>query len=157
MQTPKRPLVLYGLLVCLFILAGAGLVGGAAFIIDPSGGLLKLSRDILRQVPINDFVLPGFFLFTVMGLFPLFLIYALWNQPHWPWVERIIGTHPLHWSWRLILGLAILLILWIDLEFILFGYRAPIQIVMGLLAFVIIGLCLPRSLRDHLIAPPSID
>ncbi len=150
MENQPRPLALYGLIFCLIILAGGGLIGGAAFLLDPTGGLLKLSRDILRDLPINDFILPGFLLFTIMGLFPLFLVYALWKQPHWPFMNRLIGPHPLHWSWRFSLGLAILLIIWIDVEFLLFGYQAPIQIVMGILGFVMIGLLLLRRLRDHL-------
>jgi hypothetical protein len=45
-----------------------GFLGGVALLADPSGGLLGVPLRSFEGLPIDDFLLPGLWLFTVYGI-----------------------------------------------------------------------------------------
>lgn len=54
-------------IIHLFVGIGA-LFGGMAGILSPSGNAVGMSVEVLRNGPFKDFLVPGIFLFVVIGL-----------------------------------------------------------------------------------------
>jgi hypothetical protein len=64
--------MLWPLIFFLLLLALGGFYGGIAMLTDPTGTSLQVA-DVLPLLPVPDYILPGIFLFVVMGLIPLVL------------------------------------------------------------------------------------
>ena len=67
----------------LFLLSFHGLgaiFGGGIFIISPMGKLFGMPFSILYNSPFTNFLVPGFILFTILGLFPIGVMLALLNS-----------------------------------------------------------------------------
>ena len=122
------------LLLCLFILGLGGLYGGAALLLDPAGGLLGVSAELLENLPLSNFILPGLFLLIVMGLTPLALIILLW--------KRVI------WAWPTAVALSLVLILWVTTQLLLWGSPVPIQLTYLGLGFLLLVLNLTPAVRQ---------
>jgi hypothetical protein len=62
----------------IHIFVGLGAIfGGAAAIYDPTGNLVGIDADVaLRHGPFDDFLIPGLFLFVIIGLGNLFVAWA---------------------------------------------------------------------------------
>jgi hypothetical protein len=148
----KRPASIIALTGGLAFLGLGGVIGGSGFLLDPSGSFLQLSTSMLGRLPVRDFTLPGFFLLTVMGIIPLIIAYGLWRRPAWRrvclfrhWVPRP------SWLWAGTLAISIVLLLWLGLEFLLFGSLAviPIYVAMLILGIVMLALALVPSTRQY--------
>lgn len=51
------------------LLIGLGALGGGfGAIMDPSGGAMGISTEVLRNAPFDNFLIPGLFLFIVIGV-----------------------------------------------------------------------------------------
>lgn len=111
-----------------------GILGGVAFLVDPTGQLLLISQSILNGLPFQNFFLPGLILFLFLGISPLVVAYGLWHLKSWAWYASIVT--------------AIVLCLWILLGILLFGYIAPFQPVFGLLGILMLMLCFWPPVRN---------
>jgi hypothetical protein len=105
--------ILIGLLA--FLGVGA-LFGGGALIISPSGELLGMPLSMINDSPFTNFLIPAIFLFTFLGLAPCLLIFALLKKPESKLAERINIFTDMHWSWSFSVYIAIVLIIWLQLE-----------------------------------------
>lgn len=54
--------------IILFIVGLGALFGGTLAIVDPYGALLGMPSDVLKKGPFTSFLIPGLFLFFVIGL-----------------------------------------------------------------------------------------
>ncbi|HEX2909949.1 MAG TPA: hypothetical protein VH186_04020 [Chloroflexia bacterium] len=142
------PVSLWLLMACNLLLGLGGIAGGLAMLFDPSGSSLGLSLSSLSGTPFRDYVLPGTFIFLVMGVFPLFVVYSLWTKPVWSNLDYLEFMDHEHWSWSMSLLLSVLVILWSGLEFILFGYQTPIQIAVALLGLLSLALAVLQPVRQ---------
>jgi len=57
----------------LFFNAFSAMYGGSSLIYDPTGDFLQLPIELLESSPFSNFIIPGIILFTVNGLFNLFV------------------------------------------------------------------------------------
>ena len=74
----------------LFLLSFHGLgaiIGGGIFIISPMGKLFGMPLSILDNSPFTNFLVPGFILFTILGLFPIGAMLALIKKPDYKIAE----------------------------------------------------------------------
>jgi len=94
----KRPNALWILVFWLVFLSLGGLYGGIAMLLDPSGGSLQMT-EVLSLLPVSNYVLPGLFLLSIMGVLPLFLIYGLLVRPNWSWLDSIFQQIKYYWAW----------------------------------------------------------
>lgn len=124
----KRPFLLWLLVLALIFLGLGGLYGGINMLADPTGGLMNMEA-VLPQLGVPNYILPGLFLFFVMGLFPLFLCYALITRPTWLRIERLLPWRTYHWAWVSTIALSIVLFIWLSVQGILIGFVWPIQFV----------------------------
>lgn len=142
----RRPLALWLLLFLLLFLGIGGLYGGIAMLTDPTGSSLGLT-DVLPLLPVPDYVLPGLFLFAVMGLAPLLLGYGLLARPTWSWAQTLSHWSGHHWAWTGTLALGVTLVLWLLVQALLIGFKWPIQYITASDGVLILLLALTPRLR----------
>jgi hypothetical protein len=158
-QTVKqtRPLSIYLLMALLLFLGISAIYGGYNLIADPSGNRLQLPSGWLELTPFPNYFIPGLILFTVLGIFPLVATVLLFFKPHWAIMKPLEHLTHKHWSWLASLTAGIALIIWITVQFLMFGARHPIQIglelTLGTLGVVIIAVSLLPSVRHYYNVP----
>ena len=69
---PRKTSMVFLVIVCL-----TAFLGGGALMADPTGGLLGMAVDRLHASPFPDYLIPGIFLFVVIGFGSLITIIAL--------------------------------------------------------------------------------
>jgi len=116
----------------------SGLYGGITLVMDPSGDLLQMPISMLENSPFNNFLVPGLILLTILGIFPIIVLYGLWKRRLWSWT----GT----------LAVSFTLIIWIGVQIWMVGYhpKPPLQLAFGLLGLILLGLVMSPSVRRAL-------
>lgn len=106
------------ILVSLILFLGVSAIGGGgALIISPSGKLLGgLPLSILANSPFTDFLIPAIVLFTMLGIAPCFIAYALIKKPANRIAEYFNLFKDMYWGWGYSIYLAFALIIWIQVE-----------------------------------------
>lgn len=129
------PLTLFFLIGALLFLGMSGIIGGAALVIDPTGGIYDMSTTALDGYPFNDYRIPGLILFTVLGLAPVVVAYGLYYRRPWGRISAVA------------VGAA--LVIWTAVEILILGYypEPPLQLIYGSLGLLIIALALSRPVR----------
>ncbi len=116
MKTKSARNVLPGLLAFL----GVGAVfGGGVLIASPTGKLIGMPLSMLQHSPFQSFLIPGIILFSVLGIMPFLIGYALLQKPISPLAERINFFSDMHWSWTYTIYCAFILIFWIQIQMLL--------------------------------------
>lgn len=105
-------------LILLGFLGLGAIGGGGALIISPGGELLEMPLSTLENSPFKSFLIPGIFLFTVLGLIPLLLIIALIKKPKSKLAEQINCFKDMHWAWTYSIYTGFILIIWIQLQIV---------------------------------------
>jgi uncharacterized membrane protein len=100
---------------------------------DPSGASLSLPGDLLANLPIETFILPGLYLVLVYGLLSPIIAYGLWKRASWAWAASVL--------------LGIILLGWIVGQFILWGSPHFIQAIYFVLSLAILVLSLAPATR----------
>ncbi len=113
----KRRLFARRLLILLQCLLAIGAIfGGGAFILAPDGHLIQMPLSHLKKSPFSDFFIPGIFLFTFLGIYPLVVAYSLWKLPGWRWPDILNPFKQIHWSWAASLAAGVIVLIWITVE-----------------------------------------
>jgi hypothetical protein len=142
----KRPFMLWPLVLVLIFLAMGGFSGGIPMLADPANGGYLQFGEMLPSLPVSNFILPGLFLFIVMGIFPLLLAYALIIQPTWGWVDRFFQWSKHHWAWTGCLILVGIIAIWLAYEGWLVGWW-PITYATAVIGFFILLFVMLPSVR----------
>ena len=133
MRRQSRPYTLWALIGCLLFLSISGLAGGIGMLMDPSGASLSLPADLLVDLPLETFILPGLYLVLVYGLLSPVIAYGLWKRAPWAWAAAVV--------------LSIILLAWIIGQFILWGSPHIIQAVYFVLSLAMLILSLAPATR----------
>jgi hypothetical protein len=105
------------ILLTLLALLGAGAIfGGSVLIISPSGKLFGMPLSMLDNSPFKNFLIPGLVLFSVLGLVPIGLIFALIKRPEYKFAELFNFYKDMYWAWTYCIYVAFALIIWIQIE-----------------------------------------
>lgn len=141
--------LLRNLLIFLLLFNAVGaFYGGTSFLLDPSGGSLHISTDLLGNSPFNDYFWPGVILLLVNGLLPLVAGLGLLlkkNRTGLPVLKKY------HWAWSLALASGLGLMTWIGVQIAMLGYwkEFPIQAVFATLGMLITTLALLPQVRQQ--------
>ena len=94
-------------------------------VIEPSGELINLPIELLRNTPFENYLIPGIILLTILGNFPLYVLYGFWKGSRW--TEKGAFTA------------GVILIIWIIVEILMIGYQPdpPLQLIYGITGFCI--------------------
>ena len=115
---------LYFLMGLMLFQGISGLYGGIILVMDPSGDLLQMPISILENSTFENFLVPGLILLTILGTFPIIVLFGLWKR-------RL-------WSWKGALAVSFALIIWIGVQIWMVGYypEPPLQLTFGLLGLI---------------------
>ncbi|MEH6779836.1 hypothetical protein [Maribacter arcticus] len=105
-------------LILLGFLGLGAISGGVLLIISPTGKMLGLPITEFKNLPFQNFMIPGIILFTVLGIIPLLLIPALIKKPDSRLADRLNLFKDMHWSWSYSIYVAFALIGWIQIQLI---------------------------------------
>ena len=148
--SPKRPVMLWLLVIVLILLSLGGFSGAIPMLADPeSGGYLEFA-DLLPSLPVSNLILPGLFLLIVMGLVPLLLAYSLVAKPKWGWIDTLFSWSKQYWAWTATLILVGIIALWLAYEGWLIGWF-PITYITGILGLLILLLVMLPSVRKFFV------
>ena len=148
MKKQKKSIFVYVLLFAMIFQSISGLFGGCLFIINPSGDFIGMPLSNLSGTPFSDYLIPGIILFILLGIFPLFVAYSLIFKPNWERANVLNVYKDQQWAWTYSLYVSIMLIIWIDVQIMLIGYGAPIQIVYAFLGVFLLILTLIPSVKS---------
>lgn len=136
-----RSLLSWVLLGLLGTLGLRALVGGGQFLLVPSGDLIGVSTSVLAPTPFRDFLVPGLFLFFVLGIFPLVVVYGLFEGYQW----ARYGT----------LAVGLVLTGWAITEGIVLGFGERLQYLNLLQGVVVVVLALSHRRDSIQSSPPN--
>ena len=125
------------------------LYGGIALVIDPTGNLLQMPLSNLEGSPFTNYLFPGLILLFLLGVVPAFVAFGLIRKPKWKWANKLNIYNDQHWAWTYSLYVSIMLIIWIDVQIMLIGYGAPIQIIYAFLGVLLLILTLIPGVKKH--------
>jgi hypothetical protein len=138
------------LLVLLVASVSLGAIyGGVNLISDPTGGSINFPKELLENSIFSSYLIPGLILFLFLGVFPLMLIFPLLFKPRWRFFDRLNIYLNHHWAWTLTLYTSIMLIIWIDVQIMIIGYRSLLQGIFGLVGVAMLILTLLPSVKKY--------
>lgn len=134
----------------LLFLGISAIFGGGALIISPSGRLLGgWPLSILKNSPFSNFLVPGIILFLVLGIFPIFTVWALIKKPMVPFAAYFNLFNDMHWSWGYSIYCAFALMIWIQIETYFIQGVGWLQMFYMLYAIPILIVALLPSIRNR--------
>ncbi len=137
------------ILLALLAFLGLGAIGGGGvFIISPTGKLIGMPLSMLDHSPFKSFLIPGIFLFLLLGIAPLLLIIALLKKPTSKLAERINFFKDMHWSWSYTIYIGFTLIFWIQIEMMFLSAVSWLHTFYMFYAVVIIFVALLPQMRS---------
>ena len=145
-----RPIALYVMTLCLLILAVNALPVGLSLMTDPSGSGLGMSVDWLANSPFPTYAVPGLFLFAVIGLGSVIVALALWLRPSWALLAGLTRATHEHWAWSLTLAYAVVVVLWIIVQYLMLRMFHPLQIIVAAIAIGLAVIDLLPGMRRYL-------
>jgi uncharacterized membrane protein SpoIIM required for sporulation len=126
----------------------SALGGGTYLILSPSGKMIGMTLKMLDNSPFQDFFIPGIILFTILGMCPLLLVYALIKRPESKLAERFNFFGYMHWSWSFTIYISFALIIWIETQILMTRTFDTLQNICVFLALAILFTALLPGVRD---------
>ena len=145
----RKPLAWFVMAGCMIFLSIMALPVGFTMITQPANMPIGMPMEWLNTTPFEDYFIPGLILFTVIGLFPLAILYGLLRRPNWPWLNGLESRLHEHWSWIacIVYGLAVMI--WIAVQVYWMGLSHPLQPAVFLLGLVILISALLPPMRRY--------
>lgn len=103
-------------LLLLSLLGIGAIFGGGVLIISPSGELFGMPLSMLDNSPFGNFLLPGIILLSVLGITPIWIVWALIKRPEYRVAELFNFFKDMYWAWSYSIYVAFALIIWIQIE-----------------------------------------
>lgn len=138
MKLKIRTIEIYLLALLVALEAMGALYGGFNLINDPSGDSIGLPIELLENTIFPHYLIPGIILFLLLGFFPLFLVIPLLFKPNWPLIGHLNIYPGYHWAWTYTLFIAIILIIWINVQMMILSTGSMIQGLSGLWGVLIL-------------------
>jgi hypothetical protein len=145
----RRPPGASLLILAPIILAIGAIPAGIGLALEPSGAYLGFSLEQLAGSPFHNYLIPGLFLFAIIGVWSLVVAYGLWKRPAWPWTQRLAGWSGRHWSWAAALLQGIILVAWIVIQGSIIGFNSFLQLIYFLFGLVLVVLCALPTVREY--------
>lgn len=85
MNWRSRPLTVWLYLTGAFTLGVTAFISGALILSDPSGATIGLDLEWLDGTPFQDYIVPGLFLFGILGIGSFVVIFGIGRRSLWAW------------------------------------------------------------------------
>lgn len=151
----KRPAAVTVLRWLMGFLSLGALWGGLLLMIKPGGSIVQIDISWLKNTSFDSYFLPGMLLFGFLGIFPGLVWVGLRKRGGASWMEKFNPYRDQHWAWAGSLTAAI--ILWIDMQILLIGYRHFIQTWYALYGVCILVMTLLPSVREYFRNSPKSE
>lgn len=145
----KKPVLLKILIFLVIFQSVSGLTGGIGLTFSPSGESIQMPISLLDKTPFNNFLIPGLFLLTVLGVLPAVLGYALIAEPKWKLPDKLNIYNNFHYLWSFSLYLGLILVSWIIIQVYLIGGGHIFQLIYGLLGVLILLIALSPQIMKY--------
>jgi len=146
----KKSISTYLLIILVCFQMVSAIPAGLMMILDPSGDMLGVPLTMLEPSPFTDFLVPGLFLFLILGIFPLLIAYGLLKKPNFKWTNQLNLYKDQHWSWTFSYYLGLLLVLWVNMQLFFIKSWSILHFVYSMVAvFIIIVALLPSTKKDY--------
>jgi hypothetical protein len=151
MSLTKRTPIIYLLGFLHLFLGINGIAGGLLLMIRPDGSLLSMQTGWLENSPFSSYLIPGFLLFSFLGLFPLLTLIGLFTKKEWVLMQYLNLYRDKHWSWAFSIFVGIIAIVWITIQLIMTQYFwiQPVIIFNGLSILVVT--LLPGIMKHYIV------
>ena len=123
-------------LVCFQIISAVP--AGFMLVSDPTGSKLGTPSNMLDGTPFTDFLIPGLFLFLVLGVFSILILYGLIKKSTLRAASKLNPYQDQHWSWTFAYYLGLLLVLWINMQLFFIKSWDILHFVYSMLGVLII-------------------
>ncbi len=123
----SRPLSAWILIILLCLLGIGAVISGGMLVAKPDGSLMLWSPEMLKGTPFSNYLIPGLILFTLVGLFSLFIAYGLITRTVWNGPDVINPFKKYHWSWTASWAEGVIILIWILTETMLLGFISGLQ------------------------------
>ncbi|MCQ2009434.1 MAG: hypothetical protein ABF629_08380 [Sporolactobacillus sp.] len=138
------------ILIILHFFLGVGAVfGGGALILSPDGTLLHMPLELLKYTAFDSFLIPGIILFSVLGLYPIYIAFLLIFEKPMLIGERIRFDSSASGAWNHSLYIGFLLIGWITIEAYLMHDIVFIHVFYIFLGLAIQAVTVLPSVKKH--------
>jgi len=144
----KTRVLLYILIILLGLLSIGALFGGGALIISPSGELLNMPSSNLGSSPFKNFFVPGLILFSILGIIPGILMYALIKKPKCKFCDSLNLFNDMHWAWSFCIFVSFALNIWIQIEVYYLQEVIWVHIFYMMYALILILILLLPQIRN---------
>ena len=147
----KRPFEIYILYLLLLLLAVNAFYGGISLILAPDGSLLGMQPGWLEKSPFSSYLIPGFLLLLMNGVFPLLAIYGLItkNRKWFGWLNVYSNKY---WGWTFSVYSGIITNIWIIVQQLMAEYFILQTMIAAVGLLIIIASLLPRVMRYYSIS-----
>ena len=130
--------------------AASAIPSALTLIIDPSGGIIDLPLSHLEHSPFHDFLIPGLFLFIILGIVPAITAIGLIKPFRFKLFEFLNYYNDQHWSWTFSYYTGIVLIMWINIQLMMIREWDFLHLIYSVLGLTIIILVQLPSLKNAL-------
>jgi hypothetical protein len=144
-----RPAWVYVLMILILFQSIGALLSAPWLIMDPSGKAMGLSSAFLEHSPFNNFLIPGLFLFIVLGMVPALAFAGLIKQFSFPFFEWLNFYKTHHWSWTFAYYTGILLVMWINMQLMMVREWDYLHFIYSVLGIVIIVVAQLPIVKDY--------
>lgn len=156
MPNASRPWTIWIVAAILAFLALMALPVGWMMLRTPHSDLLGMRVDWIARTPFRSWLIPGIFLFTLIGLGSVCAIVALLVRPGWKWPQRLNPLRGQHWEWTLAAGLGLACMVWITVQVITLRMYFRMQpLVFGLGLVIVVLMAAPQMRRYFAVAQPA--
>ena len=149
-KTRARPAAAVWLAVLLGVLAVGALQGGIAMVTNPVDPL-GMTADYLEGTPVDDYLLPGFFLLGIAAA-SLITIPGILFRWDWDWASRIESAVGYRWPWIASVSIGSILLVFEIIELFLVPFHPVMHPLLIAGSIAILLLAATPSARRHLAA-----
>lgn len=155
MSHVSRPWTLWIAVALFAILAVTATPVGWMMLRAPHADLLGMPADLIARTPFRSWLIPGIFLFGLLGLGSLCAVYGLLVRPGWGWPQRLNPFRGLCWEWTFATGIGLAIMVWITVQVLTFPIRSIAQPLYFALGLVIVVLMVEPHMRHYFAVAPK--
>lgn len=147
-RSSHRPLALWAIVAILTFIGLGALLPGYAMIADPTGVTLGMAGQL--DTPLfTSFLVPGLFLFFVIGVGTITSALVLVMRPNLKWAQALNPVRTMHWHWLLALLMSAAVMIWIIVQVFTvrdFSWLQPLYFFLGV---ALVALLFIPAVRQH--------
>lgn len=156
MPNASRPWTIWIVTAIFAFLALMALPVGWMMLRSPHNDVLGMPVDWIARTPFRSWLIPGIFLFTLIGLGSLCAIVGLLARPGWNWAQRLNPLPGQHWEWTLAAGLGFACMVWIAVQVLTLRMYFWMQPLIFILGIVIVVLMVEPRMRRYFAVAQSV-